>query len=257
MRNKISWIKFIFSRLFLKQVTLAMFCVIITLLLALLYLNIYTKHNENILLPDYTGKHIDYVDSLIDAESLRYIIIDSIFNKHKKPGTVIHQDPSFGIGVKENRRIYLSIVAKHQQKIIMPSLIDLTHRSAIEKIQSLGFEVGALSYVPNLAKNGVLKQKINGVDAIIGKEYPVGTEIDLILGNGLSNVEVELPILNGLTYEEAGIVLKLNSLNIGMVIFDTDVLDTVTAIIYDQRPTWKEGRMIRLGRPVDVFLKNN
>ena len=250
-----SWFKFLLSKTFLKQFLIISVFAGVLLLGVLFYLKLYTNHNNTIELPDYTGVYIDDVDSLLKEQSLRYVVIDSIFNKEKEPGSIIDQDPKPGIHVKENRRIYLTIIAKKRQQIAMPYLIDLTHRSAIAKLKGLGLVVGDLSYVPNLAKNAVLKQKVGGKEVEAGEYLPIGTKVDLVLGNGLSEVQVELPFLEGLTYEDAELVLQLSSLNIGLAVFDASVTDSSRAVVYRQRPVAREGRLIKLGRPVDIFLR--
>ena len=137
----------------------------------------------------------------------------------------------------------------------MPNLVDLSLRRAIVQLNSLGLIVGELNYVPDMAKNAVLNQKVDGNDIKNGSLLPVGTRVDLVLGNGLSDVQVDLPMLEGLTFEDAQLVLQMSSLNIGIAVFDAAVKDSSTAIVYRQRPVAKEGRMINLGRPVDIFLK--
>ena len=101
----------------------------------------------------------------------------------------------------------------------------------------------------------MLKQKVGGKTIEAGEYLPAGTKVDLVLGNGLSEVQVELPFLEGLTYEDAELVLQLNSLNIGLAVFDASVTDSSKAVVYRQRPLAREGRLIKLGRPVDIFLK--
>ena len=249
-----SWFKFLLSKTFFKQLLTISVFVGVLLMGVLFYLKLYTNHNNTIELSDYTGIYIDDVDTLLKEQSLRYVVIDSIFNKEKEPGSIIDQDPKPGIHVKENRRIYLTIIAK-RQLIAMPYLIDLTHRSAIAKLKGLGLVVGDLSYVPNLAKNAVLKQKVAGKEVKAGEYLPTGTKVDLVLGNGLSELQVELPFLEGLTFEDAELVLQLSSLNIGLAVFDASVTDSSKAVVYRQRPVAREGRLIKLGRPVDIFLK--
>ena len=254
-KQHISWVKFLLSKTFLKQFILIAVLTTVLLIVVLFYLKLYTNHDNTIKLPDYSGIFIDDVDSLLKKQSLRYVVIDSIFNKEKEPGSIIDQDPKPGINVKENRRIYLTIIAKKRQQIAMPYLIDLTHRSAIAKLKGLGLVVGDLSYVPNLAKNAVLKQKVAGEEVEAGVYLPVGTKVDLVLGDGLSEIQVELPFLEGLTYEDAELVLQLSSLNIGLAVFDVSVTDSSKAVVYRQRPVAREGRLIKLGRPVDIFLR--
>lgn len=250
-----SWLNFLFSKTFLKQLLLISFFVSVLIFGVLFCLKKYTNHNKTIELPDYRGVYIDDIDSLLTEQSLRYVVIDSIFNKQKDPGSIIDQDPKPGINVKENRRIYLTIVAKNRQRVAMPNLIDLTHRSAIAKLKALDLDVGDLSYIPNIAKNAVLKQIVDGKEIIAGEYLTVGSKVDLVLGDGLSEVQVDLPLLEGLTYEDAELVLQLSSLNIGLAVFDANVTDSSSALVYRQRPLYRKGRLINLGRPVDIFLR--
>ena len=106
-----------------------------------------------------------------------------------------------------------------------------------------------------MLKNAVLKQKVNGRTVELGALFPVGTKVDLVLGNGLSDLKVEVPQLEGLNYEDAQLVLQMSSLNIGLAVFDSSVKDSSLAVVYRQRPVAREGRMINLGRNVDIFLK--
>ena len=55
-------------------------------------------------MPNFQGIHINSLDSLVDEFSLRYTIIDSIFNKSKRRGIVVSQDPEAKSYVKENRK---------------------------------------------------------------------------------------------------------------------------------------------------------
>ena len=100
-----SWLKFLLSKTFLKQLLIfTIFCGVV-ILGVLFYLKLYTNHDNTIELPDYTGVYIDDIDSLFMEQSLRYVVIDSVYNKEIKPGSIIDQDPQPGIHVKENRRI--------------------------------------------------------------------------------------------------------------------------------------------------------
>ena len=193
----------------------------------------------------------------MESYAVRYVIIDSIFSDKIPAETVIDQDPKPNTFVKENRRVYLTVVAKNKKLVMVPNLIDLTKRRAISKLKSVGFTLGELSFVPDMAKNAILKQIINGQEVEPGVAFPTGTKIDLVIGDGLSDLLVELPLLEGLSLEDAILVLQMSSLNIGLAIFDEEVTDSASAIIYSQRPKSSDGKMINLGRNVDVFLKNS
>ena len=68
----------------------------------------YTRHDDLIELPDFNGADIQETDSILSEKSLRYIIIDSIFNTELAPHSIIDQDLIAGSFVKEDRRIYLT-----------------------------------------------------------------------------------------------------------------------------------------------------
>ena len=136
----------------------------------------------------------------------------------------------------------------------MPNLVDLSLRRAISKLKSLDLSVGNLSFVPDMAKNIVLKQFIDDKEIEYGTQIFVGTKVDLVLGDGLSDVMVKLPNLDGLTKEDAEILLQMNSINLGLVLYDSSVNDSTSAVVYRQRPSKEENEMINLGRNVDIFL---
>jgi beta-lactam-binding protein with PASTA domain len=171
--------------------------------------------------------------------------------------SVIDQDPISGSLVKENRRIYLTVVAKRKKQVQMPRLVDLSLRRAVSKLKALELSVGNLSFVPDMAKNAVLKQLINAKEVESGTLLPVGTSVDLVVGNGLSDVMVKLPNLKGLTKEDAEILLQMNSINVGLILYDSSVKDSSTAVVYRQRPSAEEIDLINLGRNVDIYLTNN
>ena len=249
-----SWFKFFFSSTFIKHISIITFSVLLILFLVMQVLKVFTNHNNTIILEDYSGVSIDSIASILEKQNLRYVIIDSIYNDKKEPGSIIEQDPKPGIHVKENRRVYFTSVAKKKKQVALPHLIDLTLRRAIVKLNSIGLEVGELTYIPDMAKNAVLEQKIGGKKVESGLVIPVGSKVDLVLGNGLSDVKVELPMLEGLTYEDAQLVLQMSSLNIGLAVFDSSVKDSTKAVVYRQRPVAENGKLINLGRNVDIFL---
>ena len=107
-----------------------------------------------------------------------------------------------------------------------------------------------------MAKNAILKQMFEGKEVLPGEILPVGSVIDLEIGDGLSEVLVDLPSLQGLTLEDAQIVLKMRSLKVGLVVFDNDVIDSSNAVIYNQSPNSDKVSMINLGRNIDVYLKS-
>ena len=249
-----SWLSFFLSKSFYKNLSLSITTFVIVVLSILLLLRFYTRHDDLIELSNFSGMNLNKVDSILNKSSLRYVIIDSVFNTKLPSNSIIDQDPLAGSFVKENRRIYLTVVAKSKKQVLMPNLVDLSLRRAISKLKSLDLSVGKLSFIPDMAKNVVLKQFIDNQEIEYGSQIFVGTEVDLVLGDGLSDVMVNLPYLNGLTKEDAEILLQMNSINLGLVMYDSSVKDSATAVVYRQRPSSEDNSMINLGRNVDIYL---
>ena len=254
--NNPTWLKFLLTKIFYKNFFYSIGFVVILILSVLIFLRFYTRHDKLIELPDLYSMDIYEADSVLKSNSLNYVVMDSVFNLEMPPLSVIDQNPKAGSFVKENRRIYLTIISKKKKEVQLPNLVDLTLRRAISKLKSIGLSAGNLSFVPDMAKNVVLEQSLNGKEIESGTFLTVGSKVDLVIGNGLSDVMVNLPNLNGLTKEDAEILLQMNSINLGLILYNDNVTDSSTAVIYRQRPTASENKMINLGRNVDIYLKS-
>lgn len=240
----------LFRNLLLASITLLLLFVV-----WLKYLDLYTNHNNFIKVPDFDGIHITELDSLVDILDLRYIIIDSIFDKSKQKGVVVNQDPFPNTDVKKNRRIYLTINSIQSRQVSFPDVFDLTLRQAVRKLKSYGLEVGKLEYRSNIATNKVLDFKINGISIEIGQQLYHGTVVDLEVGRGLSYKKVAIPNLVGLSRNEANIILKSNSLNLGLEYFNSDVIDSNTSIIYRQYPEAVDENKVSVGSSLDLYFE--
>ena len=219
------------------------------------YLDYYTLHNKYIQVPNFNNMLIYQLDSVAQANDIRVVIIDSIFDRSKEKGIVVSQDPEPFTDVKRNRKIYLTINSLQSRKVTFPDIYDLSLRQAIRKLEKNGLEVGKLEYRADIATNKVLNYKINGIKIEIGQELYIGTIIDLVVGKGLSKQSVIVPNLIGLTRMEANIILKSTSLNIGAEIFKSSVEDSSSAVIYKQFPRGNDDNTLNIGSAMDLFFE--
>ena len=116
-------------------------------------LDIYTANNRHIQVPDFSGVHVSDLDSAFKKNKLRYIIIDSIFDKNTDKGVVVDQSPEPNFEVKKNRRIYLTINSLQRQRVYFPEIYDLTLRQAVKKLNDNKLVVGDLEYKVDIARN--------------------------------------------------------------------------------------------------------
>ena len=238
-----------------KNVVLAGVALVLLFVGWLKYLAIYTNHDDFILVPELYDIEISSLDSLVDSHGLRYEIIDSIFDKSKQKGVVVNQDPLPNTKVKENRKMYLTINSLQTRKVYFPDIYDLTLRQAVRKLNKNGLEVGKLTYRSDIATNKILNYKVNGINIQIGQELYHGTTVDLVVGKGLSNEKILVPNLIGLLRDEANIILKSTSLNIGLEYFNTTVVDSNSATIYKQYPSFTDGKEISIGSALDLYFE--
>ena len=246
---------FLKNKFLYKHILLALITLVFLFIGWLKYLDYYTQHNKYIQVPDFNSFPISSLDSLVKANDIRYVIIDSIFDKSKEKGIVVKQDPPPLTNVKRNRKIYLIINSLQSRKVNFPDIYDLSLRQAIRKLNKKGLEVGTLEYRADIATNKVLDYKINGIKIGIGQELYYGTIVDLVIGKGLSNKSVIVPNLVGLTRIEANIVLKSTSLNIGSEIFKNSVIDSSFAVIYKQFPVGNDDNTLNIGSAIDLFFR--
>ena len=122
------------------------------------------------------------------------------------------------------------------------------------QLESYGLKVGEPVYKPDPHLNAVIGMVVHGRNVTKKMRVAKGTEVTLILGDGLGNSRVSVPYLIGLRYDEAEFKLKGYSLNVGALIAEEGVVDTSGAIIYKQIPAYGAGSSIRIGEPIDLFL---
>ena len=256
MKHDILMLAFHKNKSFYKHTFFALITLVLLFIGWLKYLDYYTLHNKYIVVPDFINLPISALDSLVEVNDIRYVIIDSIFDKSKAKGVVVKQDPSALTNVKSNRKIYLIINSLQSRKVEFPDIYDLSLRQAIRKLNKKGLVVGTLEYRDDIATNKVLDYKINGLKIDIGQQLYYGAIVDLVIGKGLSEQSVIVPNLVGLTRIEANIVLKSTSLNIGSEIFKIHVNDSSSAIVYKQFPEANDDNTLQIGSVIDLFFKN-
>lgn len=251
------FLRFIFSKVFAKNLLIAIAIGLFMVIVTLIFLRIYTHHGQAITVPDLTGLTEEEVAVIVAARKLRYEVADSIFYKDIPRGTVAKQNPRPGSKVKAFRRIYLTLNAVSPERVPMPNVNGLSLREARMKLNTYGLNLGKISYKPDFAVNAVLEQKVNDTIATPGALVIKGSDINLVLGMGLSNVSTPVPDLTGFSLYMAREMLADRYLNLGGVIYDESVktqTDTGFAFVYRQFPQAREDNKLFLGSNVDIWL---
>jgi beta-lactam-binding protein with PASTA domain len=247
-------IRFIFSKVFLKNLLIALVFVAAVILGANIYLSSYTDHGETVEVPDLRGMTLEDVESTLSSSTLTFEVIDSVYNEGQR-GTVLEQLPPPASQVKEDRSIYLTVNAQRQPMTEIKVKIGESFRIAQTKLNIDGIEY-TTEYKPGVCSNCVLGIKYQGKDVETGTEIRRGDKITLILGER-GNEKVSVPGLFGLSLDSAEMVLTDHSLTVGSQIYDQGIQtrqDSLDARIYDQYPDHSDDQELRIGSPVDVWL---
>jgi len=245
---------FIKSSTFYKHLILAVSIVIAITAGVLFWIKTYTKHGQTIEVPNLRDKSISEAKTMLKSKNLRLKVMDSIFNTGAIRGAVIEQNPNYGLKVKENRTVYVTINAFKPPQVSFPNIKDVSLRQAEAILKSLGLKIGNLKYVPDIAKDAVLGSSCKGLEMKAGSQLVYGAKIDLILGDGLKGEKIDVPDLIGLSRIEAHNILKDLSLVIGSEIFSSLIKDSTMAKVYKQTPKYIPDGKIAIGSPIDLFF---
>lgn len=237
---------------------LAGFVVLVLLLLLFLgSLDIITHHGKTMKIPSVVGQSIDQARKTLESQGFEIVIQDSNYNDTIPPLQVIKQFPDADNLVKVNRTVYLTINRSVAPEIDMPNLLSMTFRNAEMVLRRYGLKLGDTVFKPDFARNSVLDQQFKGESIKPGTKIQQGSEITLVLGNGVGT-EFIVPDLFGMTFRDARATIAESGLIVGSVVPDADVADTMNAFVYRQNPDRydyeKQINHIRQGQIIDIWL---
>jgi beta-lactam-binding protein with PASTA domain len=250
--------EFLTSKIFLKNFGIAVLLTILLIWFTMIMLSFYTNKGKNFPTPDFKGMTVAQIEALANQHGLRFIIEDTIYRKEIQPGTVVIQKPSAGHKIKPNRIIYITLASLRPEQVTVPKLTDVSMRQARVLLESKGFALGNIAYIPSEFNDLVLEQKHEGQTILPGSRLNNGSTIDLVVGKNMTGGETIIPDLKALTLPNAREVLKSRSLNIGSVIYNPSVRsaeDTLNAFIWKQIPQPDSTTRVMPGLSVDVWLK--
>ncbi len=154
---------------------------ILLIILALLLLNVYTRHGQNVVVPALENLQINEANTILRAKGLHIEIVDSIYQRDAVPGAIIDQRPKAGNKVKEGRAIYLTIYAKNPQMVAVPELTDYSTRQASALLNSIGFTQLSIQEVPAEYSGLVVAVEYKGKKLAPEEKIPAGSPLTLVV----------------------------------------------------------------------------
>lgn len=202
--------------------------------------------SKEIVVPNIVGKSKTEVESILKDNSLNPVFSEPRFSNDQPVDYVIYQKPKAGSIVKENRRVY-AVISGGNPLTKMPNLINKTLRDAKVTIERLGLILGNVKEVKSEEKaNTVVDQYPEE-----GTNIEKGTKIDLKISYGPNIGMVRVPDLVGMSYSEAEITIRQNSLAVGKINYQNSpnmLPNTVVA----QYPS--KNKLINIGETIDLFI---
>ncbi|RNL52230.1 PASTA domain-containing protein [Pedobacter jejuensis] len=241
---------------FRKTILAAVITVFVLLLVAFFSLRFYTKHGQGLNVPMVKG--LSFTDAVVKLEEagLKYEV-DSVFILDQPAGIVIDQDPDPNTFVKDNRTIYLTINAGNIPNTKFPDIAFKTLREAQAIIESSRLKLGDTTYKADVSLDVVLEASFGGQPIQAGETIPVGSRINLVLGDGRGNQDVDIPQLLGLTIDEAKFSLKGSALTLGNILYEGTITDSANAVITKQDPMPADSiTKVTIGTKINITLSN-
>ena len=241
---------------FIKNTLIAITIVVGLVWATLIMIDFYTNHGKTEKVPDLKGLSMEQAVEMLDRNGLKFEIIDSVFVKDKKLGTIIEQTPTPNTLVKPGRAIYLIINSSQVRQVTIPAITDVSVRQAEAMLKSLGINVSTVEYAPSDYKDLVIDIKYRGQSVVPGTRIPDGSSVILVAGNGYGGSAVLVPSITGMDLTSASQIVNSSSFILGGLIYDVEPNgDEDSYIIYHQRP--EAGDSIPAGSRIDVWLSKD
>ena len=228
---------------------------IVIVFLISLFIKIYARQGDEYVMPQFArtdslpGKTVSEAMAANDID-LEFVVLDSVYQKGVKVGTILTQDPKAGTKVKKGRKVYVTVAASADADVVMPELNSLTVRQAVSELNHLGLKVGKITYVDDPLGNTVKEQSCQGRSVYAGQKVPHGSVIDLVVGN--SGGSTEVPFLIGKTPEQAHRDILEKFMNVGREHFN-GVKDKDNARVYRQEPDFTGVNKYPYGTAIELW----
>lgn len=138
-----------FGGFVLKNVLIAIGIIVALSWITLICVDFYTHHGEAEVVPDLRGSYVEEAEVILAKKGLYPQVIDSVYVRDKKLGTIIEQIPAPNSTLKKNRPVYIIINSRKVRQVALPEINDVSYRQADVMLQSVGLSVASVEYAPS------------------------------------------------------------------------------------------------------------
>ncbi len=221
------------------------------LVLVFFFIRLFARQGAEYELPDFRGVTIEELEK-DNPLGLRFVVIDSLYEPDSEGGVILQQDPKPGTMIKTHRKIYVSVAAYDPSGVVMPEVGNMSVRSAVSALESVGLHCGRLEFVDSPYKNVILECSSKGKLVYAGEKLHQGATIDLTVGLGDGDASTIIPFVIGQKPAKVHRSLLSASLNVGAEHYD-GVKDRRNSVCYRLEPDYTGVSHYPLGTYVEVW----
>ena len=235
----------------LKHLLLMVAVSVVILFLVFLFIRIFARQGKEYELPDLRGESLAALQE-VNPLSLRFVVLDSVYDPDSPGGLILQQDPKPGTMIKSRRKVYVTLTAYNPADVVLPELGNMSVRSAVSALESAGLVCGRLKFVDSPYRNVILDCTCKGRMVTAGDKMAQGDVVDLTVGLGEGNASTRVPFVIGQVPAKARRSLLSASLNVGREHFE-GVTDRATCVCYRLDPDYTGVTRYPLGTYVEVW----
>jgi len=214
-----------------------------------LIMPLYTRHGQEIPVPDLSNLIYEDARELLDRLDLKIVEESKRYDSSNEfpIGAIMGQSPRPGSTVKKGRRIYV-IVSKGEPSIEMPQLVHRSERNAIFMVKNLGLALRDVRYDHSdvIPEGAVYFQNIPP-----GSEVKTGTLVDIGVSLGRFPDRFIVPSLVGRSLPDARKIIIQAGLTLGDITYEVDE-DLLPNTIIAQ--SLKENEVVNQGDRIDLIV---
>lgn len=158
--------------------------VVALILLALNWLDGYTRHGMAVVVPDVKGMSVSEAGERFAEQGLMCAVSDSNYVEGAPAGSILDHTPGAGEKVKPGRLIRLTINTLSVPLMEVPDVADNSSlRQAEARLLASGFRLDSVQLIPG-EKDWVYGVKYQERELLVGDKVPMGAILTLVAGDG-------------------------------------------------------------------------
>lgn len=157
---------------------------VVAVVSAMVFLDYYTLHNENIAVPNLIGLSREDAEEKLEAVGLHMQVTDTGFVKTRGAGVVLVQEVASGKEVKAGRTINVTVNSLNSPTIALPDIADnCSLAEAKARLLAIGIKVGPVEYITG-ERGWVYDIKLRGRVVTAGSKIPIDQPVTIVVGDG-------------------------------------------------------------------------